>query len=177
MGISPGTFYYHFKNKEEIIHKIFDRLTFEFDELLDVDFSSVGIMDYVLDIKRIYYKYRSFYCDLSMLVDRDDLFAKRYRENYRNKSKKLYTFTLQLEQRGVLKQFPSDEERYYFVKNQWIFNDFWFLFLKSSGEDNTVLEEIKSFFMFMKPYLSENSCEEFDKMISEKLTGELSYER
>ena len=46
LGISPGTFYYHFKNKEEIIRKIFERIASEFDALFTGDLSSYGIGKY-----------------------------------------------------------------------------------------------------------------------------------
>jgi len=169
LGISPGTFYYHFKNKEEIIRKIFDRIIKEFDCLLVSDFSSPEIIDCVRMMAgiyyKIYYKYRSFYYELSMLLDRDGILAGLYKINYRIKISRLYTLTLLLEKQGVLKQLKSEEERYYFIRNQWVMNDCCFLFFKSTGEtisEDIVLEGINCFFMFIKPYLTQSAVDELD---------------
>lgn len=166
LGISPGTFYYHFKNKEEIIRKIFDRITVEFDGLFAGDLSSYSILVYADIIKNIYilyYKYRSFYYDLLMLLDRDEELEKMYRENYRTKNEKLTALTLLLENKGILKKFNSDAERKCYLENLWIISDYRLTFLRAAGEtdpERIIENGVRSYFMFMKPYFTgENSME------------------
>jgi len=172
LGISPGTFYYHFRNKEEIIRKIFEKITSEFDELFSGDLSSYDISKYAEIIHRIYllyYKYRSFYYDVSMLLDRDEELENKYRENYRLKSEKLKSLTLLLEEKGILKKFNSVIERDCYLENLWIISDYRLSFLRAAGEtDSGALIEkgVRSYFMFMKPYLTAVSSAEMEKLLN-----------
>lgn len=172
LGISPGTFYYHFKNKEEIIRRIFERITAEFDELFTGDQSSYSILVYAHIIKNIYllyYKYRSFYYDVSMLLDRDEELEKMYRDNYRLKSEKLTALTLLLEEKGILKKFDSAPERECYLENLWIISDYRLAFLKAAGEtdpDALIDRGVMSYFMFMKPYLTEESRAEMGRILT-----------
>jgi len=172
LGISPGTFYYHFKNKEEIIRKIFERITAEFDALFTGNQSSHSILVYAQIIKNIYllyYKYRSFYYDVSMLLDRDEELEKMYRENYRLKSEKLTALTLLLEKNGILKKFDSVPERECYLENLWIISDYRLAFLKAAGEtdpDALIEKGVKSYFMFMKPYLAAGSSAQMEKILN-----------
>lgn len=171
IGISPGTFYYHFKNKEEIIRKVFERITSEFDALFEGDLSSYSILTYAQIIKSIYllyYKYRSFYYDISMLLDRDPELEKSYRENYRIKSEKIKALTLLLEEKGVLKKFTSDAERDSYMENLWIISDYRLSFLRATGEtdpDRIIENGVRSYFMFMKPYLTPDAADELDSYL------------
>jgi AcrR family transcriptional regulator len=172
LGISPGTFYYHFKNKEEIIRKIFERITSEFDALFTGDLSSYGIGKYAEIIHRIYllyYKYRSFYYDVSMLLDRDEELEKRYRENYRLKNEKLRSLTFMLEEKGILKKFNSAVERDCYLENLWIISDYRLSFLRAAGETDieALIEKgVRSYFMFMKPYFTAGSSAEMQKILN-----------
>ncbi len=171
LGISPGTFYYHFKNKEEIIRKVFARITSEFDVLFSGNTSSQTIGDYGDTIKKIYllyYKYRSFYYDISMLLDRDPELEKIYRENYIFKREKIEALTLMLEEKGVLKKFTSDAERNSYMENLWIISDYRLSFLRATGEtdpDRIIENGVRSYFMFMKPYLTPDAAYELDSYL------------
>lgn len=171
LGISPGTFYYHFKNKEEIVSRIFDRITLEFDELFVMDGSAHDMKFFVDEIKKIYqlyYKYRFFYYDISMLLDRDEELSVRYRENYRQKIGRIRELTLDLEKQGILKKFRSAEERDLYVENQWIINDYWMTFQKATGsldETEVVDRGVLSYLSYLKPYLSDKAGIEMEKFL------------
>jgi len=171
LGISPGTFYYHFKNKEEIVSRIFDRITAEFDSLFAVNKSEPDIKEFasaIGDIYRLYYKYRFFYYDISMLLDRDEELAAKYRENYKLKIAKIRDLTLALEKTGFLKKFNSEEERKYYIENQWILNDYWLSFRKATGDfsESEIIERgVKSYIAYLKPYLTENVKIEMERVL------------
>jgi len=162
LGISPGTFYYHFKNKEEIVRKIFYRITAEFDELFvqwDVEPDITKFASAIRGIYELYYKYRFFYYDISMLLDRYEELAAIYRENFKFKIKKIRELTLALEKKGFLKIFGSDEARELFIENQWILNDYWLSYRKDAGESDEseiVDRGVRSYLAYMKPYLAED---------------------
>ena len=166
LGISPGTFYYHFKNKEEIIRKIFERITAEFDGLFSGNIATYNMAVYAEIIKYIYllyYKYRSFYYDISMLLDRDEVLEKSYRENYIYKSEKLRSLTILLEENGVMRKFRSDMEREVYLENLWIISDYRLTFLKSAGNvkpDELIDKGVISYFMYISPYLADSAKSE-----------------
>jgi len=171
LGISPGTFYYHFKNKEEIIRRIFDRITAEFGELFaeskpETDMTESASV--IRNIYRLYYKYRFFYYDISMLLDRDEELAAKYRENYNLKITKIRELTFSLENNGFLKKFDSDEEREHYIENQWILNDYWLSFRKATGDlsESEIIEGgMKSYLAYLKPYLSDSARVEMEKVL------------
>jgi len=169
LAISPGTFYYHFKNREEIIRKIFDRITVEFDGLFSGDINSFTMQDFIMIIRkmyRLYYRYRTFYYNLPMLLDRDEILEESYRKNYRLKRDKLLALTLYLEEKGILKKFDTDDERNCYLENLWILSDYRLSFLRATGEgeDTDFVEKgTENYLMFIKPYLSGNSSLELEK--------------
>ncbi len=171
LKISPGTFYYHFKNKEEIVSRIFDRITVEFDQLFNMNNPEPDMKYFIFEIKKIYqlyYKYRFFYYDISMLLDRDYELAVRYRENYKLKIMKIKELTLTLEKRGIIKKFSLDEERNLYVENLWILNDYWMTFQKATGgldEAELVNRGVLSYLSYLKPYLSDRAVIEMGNFI------------
>jgi AcrR family transcriptional regulator len=171
LGISPGTFYYHFKNKEEIIRRIFNRITEEFSGLFAENNPEYGMKESASAIRNIYllyYRYRFFYYDISMLLDRDEELAVKYRENYKLKVAKIRELTIALETGGFLKKFGSDEERERFIENQWILNDYWLTFRKATGglsETEIIESGVKSYLAYLKPYLTEAAAIEMERVL------------
>lgn len=172
LKISPGTFYYHFKNKEEIIRNIFQRIIFDFGELISgtaADYSFNEFIEIIRGIYRLYYKYRFFYFDISMLLDRDGALAEDYRNNYNVKAQMLKDFTMLLEQRGMLKKFRNNEDREIYLQNQWILTDFWLSFRKaSSGTDNEEImieEGVRSYIGYLKGYMTDEALKELKKAV------------
>lgn len=172
LKISPGTFYYHFKNKEEIIRNIFPGITSDFQDLISGASADSGFSDFVEIIRgiyRLYYKYRFFYYDISMILDRDEKLAEDYRNNYRIKEEMLKNFTILLEQKGVLKKFRNNGEREIYLQNQWLLTDFWLSFRKASSgidtEEVIIEEGIKSYLNYIKAYLTEEAFKDLKKIM------------
>ena len=170
LKISPGTFYYHFKNKEEIIRNIFSRITSDFGELIvtSAEYSDfTGLIEMIRKLYSLYYKYRFFYYDISMILDRDEVLAQDYRDNYKAKAGMLKDFTIMLEQKGILKEFINSSERETFLENQWILTDFWLNFRKASfGTDSgdiMIEEGIKSYINYIKIYMTDEAQMELKK--------------
>jgi len=83
-GISPGNLYYHFRNKEEIIRAIFERMIASWEQV------SALPQDHALpltDLRRILeetfsvlWEYRFFYREFVALMRRDPELGRRYRD-------------------------------------------------------------------------------------------------
>ena len=122
----------------------------------------------IRNLYRLYYKYRFFYYDISMLLDRDEELAAKYRENYNLKITKIRDLTLALEKNGFLKKFDSDEDREFYIENQWILNDYWLSFRKATGdlsEPEIIEGGVKSYLAYLRPYLSDAARNEMVKFL------------
>ncbi|WP_434357246.1 TetR/AcrR family transcriptional regulator [Parasalinivibrio latis] len=82
MGISPGNLYYHFRNKEEIIHSIFDLyahdLTMAFSPDKSRDHMQEGMALYLDATFSLMWRYRFFYANLPDILRRDDSLQEKY---------------------------------------------------------------------------------------------------
>jgi len=160
LGISPGILYYHYRNREQIILAIFQRISEDFDTLFIKAPSSEkisGLLTMIEKIYRLYFKYRFFYLNLSMLLNRDPVLAEAYRENYRIKRKKLEKLFTSLEEQGLIRPFESPEEKDIFLQNQWLINDYWLSFQKSLGihdAEEMISQGIRGYLAFIREYLT-----------------------
>jgi AcrR family transcriptional regulator len=90
MKISPGNLYYHFKNKDDIVHSIFQQFEREIDKLITVpppatardlrmpDVEDVWLFLHVLF--ELVWKYRFFYRDLSNLLINSRVLELRFKK-------------------------------------------------------------------------------------------------
>ena len=82
LGISPGNLYYHFRNKEDIIHSIFD----QYVDYLSEHFQPIGdghatlemMMSYLDSMFETIWRFRFFYYSLPILLSRDPELHKKY---------------------------------------------------------------------------------------------------
>lgn len=105
LGISPGNLYYHFNNKEEIIHSIFDKYVCElqcrFQPLIlnSIDYlegknsnSSLQVLlNYLDSVFVLMWNYRFFYANLSDILSRDKVLKKKYIEVQQELHDNLYS--------------------------------------------------------------------------------------
>ena len=82
LGISPGNLYYHFRNKEDIIHAILSEyaahLALAFQPKQPSDFSLDVLMGYLDGIFYTMWRYRFFYANLADLLNRDSRLQQQY---------------------------------------------------------------------------------------------------
>ena len=177
LGISPGTFYYHYRNKEEIIRAVFDRITDEFTEAVFKDSGEFTVNRFIESVSRmyrLYYRYRFFYLDLSMLLDRDPELEKKYRENYKIKSARINETVSRLEKNGIIRKFSSSAEREMLVENLWIITDFRLTFLRISSEiseEKIINDGIAGYLALLSPYIEENMAAAFKSSIKKIKAG------
>jgi len=76
--------------------------------------------------------------------------------------------TLALENNGFLKKFDSDDDREFYIENQWILNDYWLSFRKATGDlsETEIIEGgVKSYLAYLRPYLSDAARNEMVKFL------------
>ncbi|MFT5692290.1 MAG: AcrR family transcriptional regulator [Oceanicoccus sp.] len=100
LGISPGNLYYHFKNKEEIVRALFERLEIEIRAVIAEDvvppISTARFVNFYQRSMGVAWKYRFFFGGLLHLLRKDAELSQKYRdlqawavENLENISKQL----------------------------------------------------------------------------------------
>ena len=84
LGISPGNLYYHFRNKEDIIHAIFEQYVqvFEDNFRLDEDHRQLGafgtLRKYLDVVFELMWRFNFFYSSLPELLARDNRLCEKY---------------------------------------------------------------------------------------------------
>ncbi len=83
LGISPGNLYYHFRNKNDIIHRIFlqyaDHLRKSFTPVSGQESASPAVWLHYLDaIYYVMWEFRFFYANLNDILQRDPALHQQY---------------------------------------------------------------------------------------------------
>src|SRR5918911_4495389 len=83
-SISPGNLYYHFRNKEQVIRALFERLFEAQDRLLDAVHDGVPTFGDLRRLVRLNFdllwQYRFAYRELAALLRRDEVLRERWLE-------------------------------------------------------------------------------------------------
>ncbi|MFD2177053.1 TetR/AcrR family transcriptional regulator [Veronia pacifica] len=82
LGISPGNLYYHFRNKEEIIHCIFDQYAIDLATAFlpepGVGADQNKLLSYLDAAFQLMWRYRFFYANLPDILRRDAVLQEKY---------------------------------------------------------------------------------------------------
>jgi len=91
MGISVGNLHYHYKNREEIIFKLYEQMLLESTLLVqDLPKDIVGLFEHQKLMSTVLWKYRFFYRELLFLLSRDLLLKERYISDNLAHRKRIY---------------------------------------------------------------------------------------
>jgi len=166
LNISPGTLYYYFKNKEEIVRFIFQQITDEFTTLFQGTGGHITPEEFLDMIKAMYgllYKYRFFYTDIAMLLQRDPELEKMYSENRKNRytgQKELYRIFVESQ---IMREIESADELICILDNLWIVTDFYFTYIVASLgkiKQSDIKKGVQHYLVMMKPYLTDGALKE-----------------
>jgi AcrR family transcriptional regulator len=136
-SVSPGNLYYHFRNKEEIIRAIFERLTVRWEAAAALPKDSTLSVHDLLRIIRGHFTvlqdYPFYYRELPALVHHDPLLAEQYRAMRAEGLANVEALLKHFGEEGVLNA-PSDTrvlEK--LAQICWILVDFWLPFTELTG--------------------------------------------
>jgi len=163
--MSPGNLYYHYKNKEEIIEAILDRMYVEWDPVWSLPSDPVTratLRDRLLRNFEIHWEYRFFYREaVALLLANESLRQKHVRmTESRMIDQELFVQRFVLD--GVLR-FP---ERFDGVRKLitacWIVANNWLAFLEMNGtavDARRIQEGLELIWAILNPYLADDSEE------------------
>ena len=79
MGISPGNLHYHYKNREEIIYKLYIKLRIELSlDIEELPKTIKELQEHEKVLIKIQWKYRFFFRELLFLFSRDNTLQEQY---------------------------------------------------------------------------------------------------
>ncbi len=162
LSISPGNLYYHFRNKQEIIRAILERMIARWESLYTFPEEHAPRLTDVQQIVTknflLVWDYRFFYRELSALVQRDPVLKGRYQQIRRERLAKLEAF---LQQFGRVPS-PHSPQTPTSVTNLarlcWLISDYWLPFLEIDGElvlPEVIEQAVALYMQVLQPYIGE----------------------
>lgn len=171
LNISPGTLYYHFKNKEEIVRHIFKQIIEEFTMLFGSTDGHLTPQEFIGMVEAMYallYKYRFFYTDIAMLLQRDPELKKLYAENRKNRYTAQDSLYKTLIESKIICKIESEGERRCVFDNLWMITDFYFAYTGASQgriKQTDIKKGLQHYIVMMKPYITKKAMEELNQYI------------
>ncbi|WP_151825847.1 TetR/AcrR family transcriptional regulator [Acinetobacter junii] len=175
LGISPGNFYYHFRNKQEIIKELAQQYQAETLEMLalpvDRPLNANDKISYFQVLSNQLWAYRFIHRDVYHLVENNEDFRKiypRFAGQVMQQGQKIYRAFVDA---GLMKMTDSEIEA--LIINLWIVLTNWTNFLYMSGHisDNTHLEEkwvwqaLRQMVFLEGPYLMGESRQTYEQLL------------
>jgi len=139
-GISPGNLYYHFRNKEDIIRALFERLAAEgFEEyqkvLQQYPPGTLESMDQTFSmIQTFNWRYRFFKRELTALIMNDPVLKERFGDVNRMQLTVIGQSIRQAMEKGFLR--PLDDRTLGLLTEEvWLVTLFWLNYLDIGGQE------------------------------------------
>lgn len=149
-GISAGNLYYHFRNKEEIIRAVYEKMTMEFDILWEIKVEKeelYNIWKKISESLKLFYKYRFFMTEIVSLIKNDKLLKERYIAAKLKREKELKELFLGYKRNGYIKEHITENDIEAVVDILWFTGDFWIMRneFKEQPDSIATKEEIEKY--------------------------------
>ncbi|GGA90799.1 TetR family transcriptional regulator [Neiella marina] len=170
LGISPGNLYYHFRNKEDIIHSVFE----EYISHMETAFKptegpmTVGkLADYCDEAFSSIWRFRFFYSSLPGILLRDHTLQQRYLNVQEAVSGRAGVVLKALRDNGVI--IIDDHAIEDLIQLIKLVVAFWISFQMCQSNDvkvevPAVYDGVVKLIALVKPYASEEAREEFERL-------------
>jgi len=165
MTISPGSLYYHFDSKEEIIRAIYERAIAEYDvfwreaAVVTPDpFTMLGLLDAIFSHQ---WNYRFLQRELPLLVRTDPALAERYRE-MQTRRISFYRFLCEYWIETGSFEPMQGEELDDLVMATWLVGESWLGYLEAMGSGSDEVEVRRGarlIYTVLKPFLTRSALE------------------
>ncbi len=171
LGISPGNLYYHFRNKEDIILSIYEEyarsLLLEALPKVSAEIKPLDSLILYMDaVSQTTMKFRFFYSNLPVLLDKDPTLREKYVEVQQTITERISELLLSLRSANIIK-FANDELAD-IVSVLRLINTFWISFyqtqtLVSELDDSVFYQGVLKILVILKPYTTEQARDDLSK--------------
>jgi AcrR family transcriptional regulator len=163
LEMSPGNLYYHFRNKEEIIRAILERMITRWESLYTFSLEEhalrlADVQQIVTENFLLLWDYRFFYRELSILIQRDSVLKERYQQIRRERLANLEALLQQFVNPEMVRssQIPAPVTN--LARLCWLISDYWLPFLEIDGElalPEVIEQGVALYMQVLRPYMSE----------------------
>jgi AcrR family transcriptional regulator len=167
MGISVGNLYYHYRNKEEIIRAIFERMIVSWEVLSVLPQDRAPTLT---DLQRILketfsvlWEYRFFYREFVALMRRDPELGRRYRDVRERGLANTEVLLKNFVKSGVLREPEDPTALLKLARIFWLIAEFWLPFAEMGEETvgpERLQEGVELVMQILKPYMTEEALDE-----------------
>ncbi|RCU51085.1 MULTISPECIES: TetR/AcrR family transcriptional regulator [Corallincola] len=171
LGISPGNLYYHFRNKEDIIRRIFKEYVAHigrsFQPRDDGNVSLEVMMTYLDEIFESMWRFRFFYSNLPELLSRDPELQIQYLPLQEKLAQRVIAILSMLKQAGALNVEEQDlEDLAHTVK---IVVTFWISYQTTQAPEEqitkaTIYHGVLKVLFILKPYFAEEYLPSLERL-------------
>jgi AcrR family transcriptional regulator len=174
LGMSPGTLYYHFKNKQEIIYELFLSYEKRVDANLELpsgrELTVEDKLNYLQKVFQGLWEYRFIHRDMEHLLLVEERLHPLYRDFFRRCQKNTEGIYQGLRNANIIVLDDRDLEG--LALNTWIVVTSWFSFLQcnllADKYESITLDMLKGgmyqIFQLERPYLSDEYRERVEVM-------------
>jgi AcrR family transcriptional regulator len=171
LSISPGNLYYHFRNKEDIILSIYeeyarDLLLDTFPQVTDESKPLDTIIQYMDAVFQMMMKFRFFYSNLPVLLDKNPNLREKYVEVQQSIAQRVSELLLSLRAANVIAF--EDDELNDIVSILRIINTFWLSFYQTQNivtdiTDAVFYQGVLKILVILRPYTTQEALPELNK--------------
>lgn len=174
MGISPGNLYYHYRNKEDIILTLFERLVEEVEPILQVDadeeLDATRLTGDIQAVLRVLMRYRFLFPEVMALTLSDERFAQSFRAlQDRTVSRLITSFQRSYAAGPLLKQMPKPYMEA-LARNTWLLLVNWVNYVESTRDGTAPISEddlaygVFHIFAMLRPYMNRAAINDIEAM-------------
>ncbi len=171
LAISPGNLYYHFRNKEDIILSIYEEYARNLLlETLPKVSEGVKPLDslvlYMDSVFQTTIKFRFFYSNLPVLLDKNPGLRKKYVEVQQSISERVSQLLLSLRAADII-DFPDDSLAD-IVSILRLINTFWISFYQTQTivnevNDSVFYQGVLKILVILRPYIKDHAISELNE--------------
>ncbi len=171
LGISPGNLYYHFRNKEDIILSIYEEYarSLLLETLSKVSAEAKPLDSLVLYLDSVFHttmKFRFFYSNLPVLLDKDPSLREKYVEVQQSISERVSQLLLLLRAADII-DFPDDSLAD-IVSILRLINTFWVSFYQTQTivnevNDSVFYQGVLKILVILRPYTKEHAMSQLNE--------------
>jgi len=165
LAISPGNLYYHFRNKEDIILSIYEEyarsLLLETLPQVSTDVKPLdSLILYMDSVFQTTMKFRFFYSNLPVLLDKNPNLREKYVEVQQSISERVSQLLVSLRSANIINF--ADDELADIVSILRLINTFWVSFHQTQTIDNEVNDSVfyqgvLKILVILRPYTNEHA--------------------
>lgn len=168
IAISPGNLTYHFNKRSDILEALYFEYAQEMEELI-VDFDQqeltlANLAKFAKTMSKIGFENRFFTIDFVQIIRENVKIKKRHQTLVQLRNKQLETVLLKFVEQGIMRKEDLDDEYNMLLQRLALLNDYWLVFIGTSGADMLLKHTRTHADLFMQsiyPYLTEIGKKEF----------------